>query len=105
VKAYAVARRTRELGIRMALGASKRDVLWLVLREGLKLTSVGLGAGLLLAVCTGLALRSMLYEVKALDPVTFSIVPLCLAAAALLACWLPARKAARTDPLVALRYE
>jgi len=105
VRAYAVARRTREIGLRMALGASKHDVLWLVLREGLKLTLAGVGVGLLLAVSTGLALRSLLYEVKALDPVTFGVVPLCLAAAALLACWLPARRAASIDPNQALRHE
>jgi predicted permease len=105
VKAYVVARRTREIGIRMALGATTRDVLWIVLRDGLKMTLLGLAVGLLLAVCVGLLLRSMLYEVQALDPVTFLTVPLFLAAAAMLACYLPARRAARVDPVVALRYE
>lgn len=105
VKAYVVARRTREIGIRMALGATTHNVLWIVLRDGLKMTSLGLGIGLILAAGVGLVLRSMLYEVKALDPLTFSAVPLFLTAVALLASYLPARRAAITNPMVALRYE
>lgn len=105
VKAYVVARRTREIGIRMALGADSRNVLWLVLREGLSLTAVGLGAGLILAVAVGFLVRSMIYEVQALDPVTFILAPLCLAAATLIACYLPARRATKVQPMAALRYE
>jgi len=105
VKAYIVARRTHEIGIRMALGATTRDVLWLVLRQGLSLTLAGLGVGFLLALAAGRLLSNKLYQVSATDPLTFTIAPLVLAAATLLACWLPARRATRTDPAVALRYE
>jgi predicted permease len=105
VKAYVVARRTHEIGIRMALGATGRDVLWLVLRQGLNLTLAGLGAGFLLALAAGRLLSSKLYEVSPTDPLTFTIAPLLLTAAAMLACYLPARRAMRTDPMVALRYE
>jgi predicted permease len=105
VRAYLVARRTREIGIRMALGATTRDVLSMILREGMRLTLVGVGVGLLLALAVGLVLRSMLYEVRAVDPVTFGLAPLLLATAALLACYLPGRRAARIDPMVALRWE
>jgi predicted permease len=105
VKAYVVARRTREIGIRMALGATTRDILWMVQREGLKMTLAGLGIGLCFAVCVGFLLRNMLYEVKALDPLTFSAAPLFLAAAAMLAGYLPARRAAKTNPMTALRHE
>ena len=105
VKAYVVARRTREIGIRMALGATTRDVLWMVLRDGFTLAGAGLGIGLLLAVAVGLLLRSMLYEVRAVDPLTFTLAPLCLGAAAMLACYLPARRAARIHPMTALRCE
>ena len=105
VKAYVVSRRTREIGIRMALGADSRDVLWLVLREGLNLAAVGLGAGLILAVGVGFLVRSMIYEVQALDPLTFILAPLCLGAATLIACYLPARRATKVQPMAALRYE
>jgi len=105
VKAYVVARRTREIGIRMALGADSGKVLWLVLREGLSLTALGLGAGLILAVAVGFLVRSLIYEVQALDPITFTLAPLCLTAATLIACYLPARRATKVQPMSALRYE
>jgi putative ABC transport system permease protein len=105
VKAYTVARRTREIGIRMALGATTRDALWLVLRDGLKLTSAGVIAGLALAVGVGRLLASMLYEVSGTDPLIFAVTPLILGFAALLACYVPARRAARIDPMRALRRE
>ncbi|HYL76405.1 MAG TPA: FtsX-like permease family protein [Bryobacteraceae bacterium] len=105
VRAYTVARRTREIGIRMALGARSSDALRMVLREGLVVTSIGLGAGLLLSSGLGKLLASFLYQVRAVDPVVFSVAPLLLAAISLLACYLPARRAARVDPMVALRYE
>ena len=89
VKAYAVSRRTGEIGIRMALGAGKGDVLWLVLREGIVLTLAGLGVGLLLSVGAAQLLASLLYEVSTLDPVVFMLAPLVLAASMLLASYLP----------------
>jgi predicted permease len=105
VKAYVVARRTREIGIRMALGASRREVLAMVLREGLWLTACGVGCGWLLAAATGKALSSILYGVSAFDPLVLIVTPLLLGGAALLACYLPARRAARVQPMVALRNE
>ena len=105
VKVYVVSRRTREIGIRMALGAGKGDVLWLVLREGILLTVAGLGVGLLLSVGTAQLLASLLYEVSTLGPVVFILAPLVLAAATLLASYLPARRATRVEPMVALRCE
>jgi predicted permease len=105
VKTYAVSRRTREIGIRMALGASCENVLGLILWEGAKLTLVGLGLGLLFAAGAARAMRSFLFEVQPFDPLIFVTAPLLLAASALLACWLPARRAANVDPMEALRYE
>ena len=105
MKAYSVARRTREIGIRMALGARRENVQWMILREGFVMLGSGLVIGLLLAVATGKLLSGLLYEVGALDPFAFTIAPLTLAAAALLATWLPARRATRINPMVALRAE
>jgi hypothetical protein len=105
VKAYVVARRTREIGIRMALGSTPGDVLWLVLKEGLGLTAAGLGLGLLIAGGIGMGVASMLYEVSAFDPLVFAAAPLLLAAASLAACYLPARRATKISPTVALRVE
>lgn len=103
--AYAVSRRTREIGIRMALGARSADVMSAILRQGLKLTGIGLLLGLGGALAATRIIRSFLYEVSPTDPLTFACVALLLAGVALLACYLPARRAARTDPMVALRYE
>ncbi|MBN9689425.1 MAG: ABC transporter permease [Verrucomicrobia bacterium] len=105
LKAYAVARRTREIGIRMALGAGQTDVLGMVLREGLQLTAAGLGLGLVLALGLASVLSSFLFEVPRFDPVVFAVAPLILALASVLACWLPARRASRVDPMVALRTQ
>jgi len=105
VKAYVVARRTREIGIRMALGSSPRNVLWLVLKEGLVLTGVGLLVGFWIAGGIGLLVGSMLYEVSPFDPVVFVTAPLLLAMASLAACYLPALRATRIQPTVALRTE
>jgi predicted permease len=105
VRAYTVARRTREIGIRMALGANAGDTLRMILREGLIVTSIGAGAGLLLSFGLGRVLASFLYKVSGADPLVFTAAPILLAAISLLACYLPARRAARVDPMVALRYE
>jgi predicted permease len=105
VKAYSVARRTREIGIRMALGAQRGAVLRMFMREGSIMLLCGLILGLLLAAGTGKILSGILYEVAALDPVAFTAAPALLAAAALLATWLPARRATRISPMVALRTE
>ena len=105
VKAYSVARRTREIGIRMALGAQRETVQWMILREGFVMLASGIGLGLLLAIATGRMLGSLLYEVGTLDPIAFTVAPFLLAAAALLATWLPARRATRISPMAALRTE
>jgi len=105
VKAYAVARRTREIGIRMALGAEPSAVLWMILREAAFMLTSGIVIGLLLAIGTGKLVSNMLYEVGALDPVAFTVAPLVLAAAALLACYIPARRATQISPITALRTE
>jgi predicted permease len=105
VKSYVVSRRTREIGIRMALGATPSNVLWLVLREGVTLTVTGIGAGLLVAWGVARALSGLLYEVSALDPLVFIAAPAILAASAMAASYLPALRATRVLPLTALRTE
>lgn len=105
VKAYAVARRTREIGIRMALGAQPQGVQWMIVREGIVMLAGGVVIGLLLAAATGRLLSGMLYQVGALDPIAFSTAPLLLGAATLIATWLPARRATRISPMAALRTE
>ncbi len=105
VKSYVVSQRTREIGIRMALGADGRDVLYLVLRDGLRLTLAGLAIGLPLAGLIGLALSKVLSEVIPFDPVVFTAAPVILGTAALLASFIPARRAAHVTPLQALRRE
>ena len=105
VMAFAVTQRTQEIGIRMALGAQTPDVLKLVLRNGMSMALLGIGAGLLGAWGLTRLLSKMLVGVSATDLLTFSVVTLTLLVAALLACYLPARRATKVDPLVALRYE
>jgi len=105
VKAYSVARRTREIGIRMALGAQPGMVLRLIMREGSVMLLSGLALGLLLAAATGKILSGILFEVGAFDPPAFASAFTVLAAATLLATWLPARRATRINPMVALRTE
>lgn len=105
VKSYVVSRRTREIGIRMALGATPGSVLWLVIREGLTLTLTGVAIGLLLSWAVATGLSHMLYEVSPLDPVVFAVAPVMLVAAALLATYVPARRATHVRPMTALRAE
>ena len=105
VKAYLVSQRTREIGIRMALGASSADVRSLVLREALGLTAAGLAVGLPLAALLGMALRGMLLDVSSLDPLVFIAAPTLLAAASMIASYVPARRAAQVAPLTALRSQ
>jgi len=102
---YGVARRTREIGVRMALGAQKYDVLAVVIRQGMALTVLGCTLGVILAVALTRIVSSLLYGITPTDPLTFVLTVLLLGAVALVSCWLPARRAARIDPMVALRYE
>ncbi len=105
VLAYSVAQRTQEIGLRVALGAGRADVLRLVIRQGLQLTLFGIVAGALIAVGLGRFLSRMLYEVKPADPATLVSVAFVLIVVALLACYIPARRAVRIDPMTALHYE
>ena len=105
VLAYTTTRRTQEIGIRMALGAKSSDVLGMVIRMGLRLVGIGVGLGLIASVAIGRVIATQLWGVSAYDPWTLTCVPAVLLITGLLASWLPARRAANVDPLVALRYE
>ncbi len=105
VMAFAVAQRTHEIGLRMALGASQQHVLGLILKEGVVLAAIGLGVGLVGACFVGRAMRGLLYGVGTIDMAAFSAVALTLFLAALLACFFPANRASKVDPMIALRYE
>jgi predicted permease len=105
VISYAVSQRTREIGIRLALGAQKRELRWMFVRSALKLASVGIALGLIAASAVVQLMKALLFGIRPLDPWTFSTVPLVLTVAALLASHLPARRAANVDPMEALRYE
>jgi predicted permease len=105
VMAYVVSQRTREVGIRMALGANRQDVLRMITTQGMRLAAVGAGLGVLLSLALAKVLSSLLIGISGYDVTTFVIVPALLAAVALIACYLPARRATKVDPLVALRYE
>ncbi len=105
VVSYAAAQRTQEIGIRVAMGATSRDILKMVLRQGLSVVGIGLALGLVIALAGTRVMSSMIVGVKPSDPLTFTVVVLLLTAIALFACWIPARRATRIDPLVALRHE
>jgi predicted permease len=105
VLAFLVSKRTREIGIRIALGAQRSDVLWLILREGAKFGAVGIALGLAGAFVVTRWLSSELYRVSAVDPITFGSVAAMMAVVTMLACYVPARRAMKVDPLIALRYE
>jgi predicted permease len=102
---YFVARRTPEIGVRVALGAQPGDILWLILKKGMALVLIGVTIGLAGALALTRSIRSLLFEVKATDPLTLIAVALLLVIVALLACWIPARRATKVDPLTALRHE
>ncbi len=105
LKAYEVTRRTREIGIRMALGATAGEVLGMILRESARLALWGIGLGFLLSLAVGRLAGRFLYQIHPFDPLTYGVIPVLLLAVSLFACWLPARRAARTDPMTALRTE
>jgi macrolide transport system ATP-binding/permease protein len=105
VMSYVVAGRTREIGVRIALGAARRDVLLLIIRQGMTLAVIGLGIGFLIALGVAQLLAKILFGVSPVDPLTFAGVSLLLGLVAALACYIPARKATKVDPLLALRYE
>ncbi len=105
VTAFSVAERTREIGIRMALGAEEKEVFSLLLRQSVVLVAFGIALGVATSVALTRFLASMLFDVRPTDPATFVSVVVLLVGVAALACWIPARRAMRVDPLVALRYE
>jgi putative ABC transport system permease protein len=105
VMSFAVTQRTREIGTRMALGSTPAQVFKLVIGDGLRLTAIGVVVGLILGIIVARYLASLMFQMGAIDPLALSIVTVLLVAVALLACYIPARRATRVDPTIALRYE
>jgi putative ABC transport system permease protein len=105
VLSYSVSQQTREIGIRVALGSKSSEVLGLIVGQGLRLAAIGLGLGFAAALALTRTISSLLFGINAHDPLTFGVVSLVLAAAAALACYIPARRATKVDPIVALHYE
>ena len=105
VLSYTVSQRRQEIGIRLAIGSPVSGIFKLILSQGMRLTLIGVLMGLILALAMGRVLGSLLYEISASDPVTFAFNAVLLIGIALLACWIPAHRASRTDPIIALRAE
>jgi len=105
VIAYSVSRRTHEIGIRMALGARPRDVLLMVVRQGMTLALVGVSIGLIAALWLTSVLKGLLFELSVTDPPTFTLIAALMLGVAFLACYLPARRATKVDPMAALRHD
>jgi len=105
VISYSVTQRTQEIGIRMALGAQRREVLHLVILQGMQLAGIGVAIGLIASMSFSRVLKNQLFQVSAFDPLTFTVTALVLIGAALLASYVPAVRATRVDPMEALRYE
>jgi putative ABC transport system permease protein len=105
VMAYSVSQRTREIGIRLVLGAQSLDIRKLIVRQGLVLLLIGIVIGLAGAFALTSVMKTLLFEVSVTDPLTFVCIPLLLGVVALLACWIPARRATKVDPLISLRHE
>jgi predicted permease len=103
--AYAVTERTHEIGVRLALGAQRRDVMAMIVAQGMAMTAAGTAAGIVSALLVTRLMSSLLFGVSTVDPITFTAIPVLLAAVAFVACYVPARRATRVDPLVALRTE